>query len=228
MDDCCQSKAGELAQLRERQANVLWIVLAINATMFVLELGAGLLAGSVALQADALDMLGDTFVYGFSLYALHKSDRWRAISATLKGGIMALFGVGVLVQCLGKLLTATPPVAPLMGGMSLIALAANATCLFLLTRHKSDDINMRSTWLCSRNDIIANTSVLGAALLVALTHSFWPDVIVSVMITALFLRSAWAVLYDARTELRRTQPARPLALCAAGICPSSACQCVAG
>jgi cation diffusion facilitator family transporter len=235
VDTCCNDKACELEKLRERQTRTLCIVLGINGVMFCLEMLVGILAGSVALQADSLDMLGDTLVYGFSLYAIHKSERWRAGSALLKGGIMAVFGLGVLFESGYKLLAGGVPESSLMGMMGVLALLANAICLVLLTRHKSDDLNMRSTWLCSRNDIIANASVLVAAALVASTHSIWPDVLVGVIITTIFLQSAAHVLREAGTELRRPRqqavpptlielmPMQPL--CAAGTCPANACRC---
>jgi len=208
MESCCQNKAGELEALRGRQARVLWLVLGINAVMFGTEFVGGWLAGSVALQADGLDMLGDTLVYGFSLVALTRSTRWKASAALLKGGIMGIFGLGVLGQVVYKVVYGGVPVAPLMGGLALIALIANATCLVLLTRHRNDDLNLRSTWLCSRNDIIANTGVILAAGSVYLTTSKLPDILISLVITYLFLRSAWSVLRAALSELR-TQHAAP-------------------
>jgi len=210
MDSCCQNKASELDALRGRQARVLWLVLGINAVMFVAELVGGWLAGSVALQADSLDMLGDTLVYGFSLVALARSARWKASAALFKGGIMGVFGLGVFGQVVYKMLYGGVPVAPLMGGMALIALAANATCLVVLTRHRNDDLNLRSTWLCSRNDIIANTGVILAAGSVYVTTSKVPDILISLVITIMFLASAWSVLRAALAELRGTpQRAHP-------------------
>jgi Co/Zn/Cd efflux system component len=117
----------------------------INGGMFLTELAAGLAAGSVAVLADSLDMLGDALVYGFSLYVVRRNGRWRACAALLKGGIMLLFGLGVLGQIAWKLFTRELPTVPLMGGVGLAALAANSLCLFLLATHRADDINMRST-----------------------------------------------------------------------------------
>jgi cation diffusion facilitator family transporter len=205
MDSCCQDKACELDELRERQSTVLWIVLGINAVMFVVEFVAGWVASSVALQADSLDMLGDTLVYGFSLFALMRSGRWKSSAALLKGVIMATFGFGVLAEAVYKILYGAAPEATLMGATALIALGANAVCLVLLTRHRNDDLNMRSTWLCSRNDIIANTGVVLAAGSVYVTTSKVPDIVISLVITYLFLRSAWYVLHAAYAELRSTQ-----------------------
>jgi cation diffusion facilitator family transporter len=207
MDNCCQDKAGELERLREQQSKVLWVVLVINAVMFLFEISAGILAGSVALLADSLDMLGDAIVYGFSLVALTRSPRWKASAAFLKGMIMAVFGLGVLAQTGYKLLFGGTPDAQLMSTTGFVVLAANATCLYMLTRHRNDDLNMRSTWLCSRNDIIANTGVILAAGSVYLTTSKWPDVIISFIITFVFLKSAWYVLHAAVNELRTHQQA---------------------
>jgi Co/Zn/Cd efflux system component len=223
MDNCCQNKEHELTALRGRQARVLWIVLVINAIMFVLEMSVGLLARSVALQADSLDMLGDTLVYGFSLYVVARSARWRAGAALLKGGIMAAFGVGVLLEAFSRLSAPAVPIAPLMGGMALLALLANAVCLALLTRHRADDINLRSTWLCSRNDIVANVGVLLAAGAVVLTRSMWPDLIISLVITGVFLQSAASVINGAIFELRMTE--RVVRACPTGTCPADACVC---
>lgn len=230
MDNCCHDKASELEDLRDRQSKTLWIVLVINGVMFCLELVVGLLAGSVALQADSLDMLSDTLVYGFSLYAIGKSSHWRAGSALLKGIIMAIFGIGVLIQSGYKFFAGGVPESNYMFFMSILALTANTSCLLLLSRHKADDINMRSTWLCSRNDIIANTSVFLAAALVAITQSKLPDLAVGLLITIIFLKSAISIIGDSVRELRLpvTLPSSldPIQeFCQAGICPAHACEC---
>jgi cation diffusion facilitator family transporter len=205
MDECCEAKTHELAALRARQAGVLVIVMAVNAVMFCVEFGAGLLAGSTALLADSLDMLGDSLVYGFSLFVLHRSLVWRVRAALAKGGIMAAFGVGVLLEAAFSLRTGVPPVVPVMAAMGALALVANAFCFSLLWRHRADDINLRSTWLCSRNDLIANGAVLVAAGLVAWFESFWPDVIVGIAIAILFLRTAILVLRESLAEISRAQ-----------------------
>jgi Co/Zn/Cd efflux system component len=225
MDDCCPPSAELVRDAQRRRALVL--VLAINATMFVVELGAGLLAGSVALQADSLDMLGDALVYGFSLAVVARSIVWRARAAVLKGGIMLLFGLAVLGQVALRLLTGVPPrpdIVSLTGGLALVA---NATCLAVLYRHRADDINMHSTWVCSRNDIIANVSVIVSAGGVALFASVWPDVLVSLAIVALFLRSAVKVLGAGASEMRSAQRQPAIPLCPNRLCPAAACQCPA-
>ncbi len=206
MSDCCTQAGCEVERLRERQRGVLVAVLAINVVLFVFEFGAGIVASSTALIADSLDMLGDALVYGFSLYVVGRDDLWKARSATLKGVVMAAFGVLVLGQAVYKVLFPAVPSALVIEAVAFVALLGNATCLALLWRHRGDDINMRSVWLCSRNDIIANVSVLGAGVGVWLLASQWPDIIVGVGIAALFLRSAASVLRDAameRVRLRR-------------------------
>jgi len=205
MDDCCEAKAGELDLIRSRHGRVLGAVLAINALMFIVEFVAGVVAHSSALLADSLDMLGDSFVYGFSLFVVHRSLTWKARAALLKGGIMALFGVAILVEVAFKLQSAAPPEVPTMAAIGLLALAANALCFVLLWRHRADDINFRSTWLCSRNDLIANVAVLAAAALVAWSGSGWPDILVGLGIAILFLRTAAGVLRESFAELGRAR-----------------------
>ena len=200
-DSCCEGKSDELVGLREKQARVLWIVLAVNAVLFVAEFGVGWAAHSTALLADSLDMLGDALVYAFSLWVLHRGTRWRARAALSKGLVQAAFGIFVLGQAAWKLGGSAEVDASAMGVMGMLALAGNSWCFYLLCSHRSDDLNMRSTWLCSRNDLVANTAVLGAAALVALLNSKWPDVIVGVAIAALFLRTAVTVIGEARREL---------------------------
>lgn len=204
MADCCNDKACEIEALRNRQSATLKVVLGINAAMFAVEITAGLLSGSVSLVADSLDMLGDALVYIFSLYVVARSARMKAISAMLKGSIMAAFGLFVLGQAIYKIIVPEVPVFEAIGAIGLLALVANSICLLLLWRHRADDINMRSVWLCSRNDIIANISVLVAALGVWLTYSGWPDIVVGLSIAVLFLRSALYVLRESITELRTT------------------------
>lgn len=185
-----------------RQRRVLQIVLGINGAMFLVEFGAGLLAGSTALLADSVDMLGDALVYGFSLYVVSRGSVWQARAALLKGTVMAVFGLGVLAEAVLKIVRGIVPAAGLMGGIGLLALVANAVCLFLLWRCRADDINMRSAWLCSRNDVMANVGVLVAAGAVALTGSAWPDIAVGLLIAGLFVISATSVVRAARRALR--------------------------
>jgi cation diffusion facilitator family transporter len=199
---CCDDSACVVGQLQARQSRTLKWVLAINGVMFGVEFSAGLAAGSVALMADSLDMLGDALVYALSLYAVRRGTRWKVGAALVKGLVMAAFGVFVLAQLAYRIGHAVPPETGLMGGIGALALAANLVCLRLLTRHRNEDINMRSVWLCSRNDIIANVAVLVAAGLVLVTQQAWPDWLVGLGIAALFLHSAWRVLGQAMGQLR--------------------------
>jgi cation diffusion facilitator family transporter len=202
MANCCNDKACELEALLGRQSSTLKIVLAINAVMFVVELTAGLIGHSVSLVADSLDMLGDALVYGFSLYVVARGARMKAKAALLKGFIMLGFGLFVLGQAIYRIAIPQLPVFETIGAFGLLALAANGICFWLLWSHREDDINMSSVWLCSRNDIIANVSVLFAAAGVWLTHSGWPDIAVGLALAALFLRSALHVLRESFRELR--------------------------
>jgi cation diffusion facilitator family transporter len=205
MSDCCSDKACELEALRRRQASTLKIVLGINAAMFAVEFWAGLVSGSVSLLADSLDMLGDTLVYGFSLYAVAESQRTKAFSALLKGIIMAAFGLFALGQAIHKLALPYVPAFEAIGVIGFAALVANSICFALLWRHRADDINMSSVWLCSRNDIIANASVIAAAAGVWVTGRGWPDILVGTAIAILFVKSAFTVLAGSTRELRRAQ-----------------------
>ena len=193
-EHCCQHKEAALVKLKQRQARVLWIVLAINLVMFVVEFGAGLRAGSLALTGDSLDMLGDALVYGTSLYVIHRSAKAQASAALLKGIIMFGFAIAVCARAVYQFVAGATPTAEIMGVVGLLALVANLICLLLLTRHRQDNLNMSSVWLCSRNDIIANTSVLAATGLVLLTQSPLPDLLVGLLLTVVFARSAGTVL----------------------------------
>lgn len=202
MANCCDDKACEIDALRARQSATLKLVLVINAVMFVVEITAGFISGSISLLADSLDMLGDALVYGVSIYVVARGVRAKAVAALCKGGVMAMFGIFVLGQAIYKALFPQVPAFEVMGTIGMTALVANSLCLFLLWQHRTDDINMQSVWLCSRNDIIANVSVLLAAAGVWLTASWWPDVVIGFALAILFLRSAVFVLRGAAAQLR--------------------------
>jgi Co/Zn/Cd efflux system component len=197
MDTCCEVRAVPPGQRR-----VLHVALWINAAMFMLESGAGLAASSTALLADSVDMLGDAIVYGFSLYAVGRGPVWQSRAAFLKGLVMAAFGVGILVQVALKLTRGLTPGVETMSVVGLLALVANLVCLRLLWRHREDDVNMRSAWICSRNDVIGNVSVLVAAAAVWLSGSPWPDIIVGLLVAGVFGRSAVGVLTEASRSYR--------------------------
>lgn len=204
MDDCCSRKGAELERLalQADQRRVLLVVLAINATMFVAEFGAGIAAGSSALMADAVDMLGDALVYAVSLFALQRSAQWKAGAAMFKGVFILLMGIGIAVDVAIKAVAGVPPLTGLMVLFGALALVANLVCLRLLWRFRAQDVNMASTFECSRNDVLSNCGVLLAAGLVALTASPWPDLVVGAAIALLFLRSAFSVIRDAKPQLR--------------------------
>ena len=201
-EHCCQHKAKELEKLQKRQAKILWVILIINALMFVVEFSGGIRAASLSLTGDSLDMLGDALVYGCSLYVIQKGKKAQARSAILKGGIMFITAITVFARATYQLFAQTVPTVQLMGKIGILALVANLICFLLLIRHRNDNINMSSVWLCSRNDIIANTSVLLTAGLVFLTGSFLPDFILGLLLTVVFAQSAGKVLTQARAELR--------------------------
>ncbi|MGE0681799.1 MAG: cation diffusion facilitator family transporter [Candidatus Binatia bacterium] len=201
MHDCCESKAHEITALRTDYGHVLKVVFAINLVMFFMEFGGGLLARSTALLADSLDMFGDAAVYAVSLYVLHKSEQWQARAALLKGLLMAGFGAAVLVEVLQKVIAGVVPTASLMSMFGLLALLANTTCAVMLLRFRTGEINMRSTWVCSRNDVIANLGVVVAALGVAATRSAWPDILIGTLIAAIFFYSSFGVLRDSFRQL---------------------------
>jgi Co/Zn/Cd efflux system component len=210
MASCCNDKSCAIEQLHLRQGATLKTVLILNAVMFVVELIAGLRAGSVSLLADSLDMLGDALVYGFSLWVIGRGLLWKARAATAKAGVMAGFGLFVLAELIYKLLLPQSPGFETMGAIGGLALAVNSLCFGLLWRHRAEDINMRSVWLCSRNDLFANFAVLLAALAVWQTASPWPDLVVGAFICGLFLHSAWAVATEARRELRAAHHMLPI------------------
>jgi cation diffusion facilitator family transporter len=212
MTSCCEDKSCEIGALRERHARVLYVVLVINALMFVVEGAAGWLSHSTSLLADALDMLGDALVYGFSLFVLSRSSRWQASAAAVKGAFMLAFGVGVLAEGAYKIANPVMPNVEAMGYVGAAALLANLTCFALLYRHRSDNLNMSSTWLCSRNDLVANVGVLLAAAASYLLVSHWPDILVGVTIAGLFLASAASVSRDAIRALRAPPGPQPMTL----------------
>jgi Co/Zn/Cd efflux system component len=206
-DDCCSRKGDTLAALalKKDQRRVLVIVMTINFAMFAIEFG-GILAHSSALMADSVDMFGDAVVYALSLYALHRGARWEAGAALIKGALILVFGLAVLIEIAQKLSHGAAPSSTLMLGFGSAALAANLACLAMLWRFRDQNVNMSSTFECSRNDVASNAGVLAAAGLVAATASAWPDIAVGAVIAAIFLRSAWRVLSQAWPAWRAARP----------------------
>ncbi len=213
-DDCCSRKGDTIAQLGRKadQRRVLIVVLVINFVMFVAEFGGGVFARSSALMADSVDMLGDAVVYALSLYALSRGPRWEAGAALAKGGIILVFGIAVVFEIVNKVINGVPPSSTLMLAFGSAALIANLTCLAMLWRFRSENVNMSSTFECSRNDVASNVGVLAAAGVVAMTGAAWPDIAVGGIIALIFLRSAWRVLAEAIPAWRQAGPMLPRVL----------------
>lgn len=201
--NCCHDcPAPDPQRGRQAYRQVLWIVLAINLAMFAVEIGAGLAAGSASLQADALDFLGDAANYVISLFVVGMALRYRAMAAFAKGATMGVFGLWVIGVTGWHALHGTLPHAFTMGAVGLAALAANAASFGLLWAYRGGDANMRSAWICTRNDVLGNLAVLLAALGVFGSGAGWPDVIVAASMAALALQGAVVVLRHAGGELR--------------------------
>lgn len=199
MAGCCNHETrfdGMSADYKRR----LWAVIAINAAMFVVEMSAGHAARSQALQADALDFLGDAMTYGLSLAVIGASVRVRANAALLKGTSLLLMGMWVFGATVWRVFVVGVPEAQIMGGVGVMALAANLTSVWLLMRYKDGDANVRSVWLCSRNDAIGNVAVMLAAVGVAATGTGWPDLAVAGLMAGLFLSSATQIFRQALAE----------------------------
>src|SRR5713101_1110776 len=202
---CCHHCDDDPQRDNAAYRRVLWVVLAINAAMFAVEIGAGLAAGSASLQADALDFLGDAANYAISLLVVGMALRYRAMAALAKGATMAAFGLWVLGTVVWHALHGTLPSAFTMGTVGVAALAANAAAFGLLWAHRGGDANMRSAWICTRNDVLGNLAVLLAAAGVFGTGTGWPDIAVAAVMAALALQGAAMVLRQAWKELRSTR-----------------------
>jgi Co/Zn/Cd efflux system component len=204
-DHCCAPPPLNLGTRNEVRAyrRVLWAVLGINAAMFAVEVGAGVAAGSASLQADALDFLGDAANYAISLFVVGMALRYRALAALAKGATMGVFGLWVTATLIWHIAHGTLPSAFTMGAIGFTALLANAASFALLWTYRAGDANMRSAWVCTRNDVVGNLAVLAAAAGVLGTGTGWPDVVVAAIMAALALQGATAVAKQALAELRR-------------------------
>lgn len=200
-DQCCADKSGKTALNDPKWRRVLWIALVINAGMFAVEIAAGVAADSRALQADALDFLGDAANYAISLGVAGMALAWRARAALFKAATMLAFGLGVLGATLWSFLDGTTPHAETMGVVGAAALAANVAVALMLYRWRTGDANMRSVWICSRNDAIGNLAVLAAALGVFGTGRGWPDLAVAAIMAGLAIWGSLEVFRQARGEL---------------------------
>ena len=204
MSGCCDGGCSIDALREERQRGTLKIVLGINAVMFVVIAAAALYGGSTALLADSLDNFGDAITYALSLYAVARGAGTKAKVALFKGMLILVAALVVAAQIIYKLFVPGLPIFEIMGAFSLLGLAANSACLFLLWRHRNEDVNMNSVWECSRNDIASNISVFLTAGAVWLTGSGWPDIVIATGLVLLLLRSAVRVISSAMVELRES------------------------
>src|SRR5712671_8117176 len=209
-DSCCAPPPLDLGPKKQDRAYrlVLFTVLAINAVMFGVEVIAGVAAGSASLQADALDFLGDAANYGISLLVVGMALRYRAMAAFAKGVSMGAFGLWVIATVVWHAVQGTLPSAVMMGAVGFAALTANAVSFGILWFYRTGDANMRSAWICTRNDVLGNLAVLLAALGVFGTGSGWPDIIVAVIMAALAIQGAALVIRQANAELRTGEFAR--------------------
>jgi Co/Zn/Cd efflux system component len=187
----------------QSQRQVLYWLLGINATMFVIEMGIGLFADSTALIADSLDMLADAVVYGVALYAIGKSLLHKANAARISGYFQMALGLLIIIDILRRSIYGSEPVSGLMMSMGAIALVANVICLVIIRKEKNDEVHMRASWIFSANDVIANLGVIFAGVLVFWLDSRWPDLIIGVIVSCVVLRGAKMILKDAKNERQR-------------------------
>lgn len=201
---CCDHDSPPATQIANlpRYRRILWVALLINATMFGVEIAASAQSGSLSLLADAIDFAGDALNYGVSLAVLASALAWRARAAILKAVSMIGFGVFILGQALWSVWHGEVPIAATMGVVAALALLANVSVAVMLYTFREGDANMRSVWLCSRNDAIGNLAVMLAALGVFGTASAWPDLLVASLMASLALQGGWQVLRQARAELK--------------------------
>ncbi|MES2414977.1 MAG: cation transporter [Pseudomonadota bacterium] len=198
----CHNHATDTSDYSPRYRKILWIALVVNAAMFAVEIGAGFKSGSVSLLADAIDFFGDAANYAVTLAVLSMGMTWRSWAAVLKGASMLVFGIFVLGKTAWGTLHGVAPEAITMGSIGLLALVANVAVAALLYSYREGDANMRSVWLCSRNDAIGNVAVMLAALGVLGTKTAWPDLAVALVMALLAISGGWSVLRQARGELR--------------------------
>ena len=201
MSGCCDDNCA-IDALRDRQRGTLRVVLGINGVMFLVIIAAALYGNSTALLADSFDNLGDALTYGLSLYAVSRGAAVKAKVALFKGVLIFLAACAVAGQIAYKIFVPSVPIFEVMGAFSLLGLAANSLCLYLLWRHRHEDVNMSSVWECSRNDIASNLAVLLAAGAVWLTNSGWPDILIAIGLVWFLIRSSVRVISSAMAELR--------------------------
>ncbi len=195
------SSCGCEIEIKDReQSRVLILLLAINGVMFIAEITAGIIGDSTALIADSLDMLADATVYAIGLYAVGRSLLVKAKAAHISGIFQIVLGLGVLIDIVRRTITGSEPESVMMIVVGMVALIANTICLALIYKHRQGEVHMRASWIFSKNDVIANLGVIGAGFLVAYTGSFWPDLIIGLLIAVIVIRGGIHIINDARQE----------------------------
>ena len=201
MTACCK-----ISEQKRHRKHILIAVLVINTIMFVAQFGAAMIAHSSSLMADSLDMLGDALTYSISLYAMYRGGNWINKAALFKAGIIAVFGIAILIQAGYKIfIVDLHPRAEVMTMFSLLGLIANLICFYLLTAERDTDVNMRSTWICARNDIVGNCAILLTAGLVYVLHSRWPDIIVGIGFSLFLLWSSTSIWRNVMHKTQETE-----------------------
>lgn len=190
----------EIEASNQTQRKVLIILLALNLSMFLVEIVAGILSDSTALLADSLDMLADATVYSISLYAVAKAPLVKINAALANGAFQLLIGLGLLFEVARRVYFGSDPESMTMMSIGSLALVVNVICFALISRHQNDEVHMRASWICSRNDVIANVGVIAAGFLVVATGSFWPDLIIGALIVSVVLHGSFRILQEALTE----------------------------
>jgi len=201
MSDCCENKSCAIEAMKVNQSKTLKIVLAINVFLFIVVFSSGLIAQSTGLMSESLDDLGDAITYVLSLFVIYKSNQAKARVALFKGILILIGALFVLSQVIQNIIDHTTPIFEIMSIAGVIALVGNLICLYLLTKHKDQDINMSSVWECSRNDIANNIAVIIASLIVWFTQSGWADIVVGLALSIFLLRSSYKVISTAIREI---------------------------
>ncbi len=195
--DCCEADKIDLTKGQNKAlVKVFWIVLSINLLMFFIEAIGGYVSHSNALWADSLDMLSDVFIYGLSLYVLTKGHQAKVKASLLKGYLMFILGLFVVGEAVYKIISPIQPTGEIISMIGVIALVANAICLLLLVRHKDTDLNVKSSWICTRNDVFANGGVIIAGFLVVYFNSMWPDILIGLIIACIVLKSSLDIIRE--------------------------------
>jgi cation diffusion facilitator family transporter len=201
MSDCCENKSCAVEAMKVNQSKTLKMVLAINIFLFVVVFTSGLIAKSTGLMSESLDDLGDAITYALSLFVIYKSNQAKARVALFKGLLILIGALFVLSQVIQHIIDHTTPIFEIMSAVGVIALLGNLTCLYLLTKHKDQDINMSSVWECSRSDIANNVAVIIASIIVWFTHTGWADILVGLALSIFLLRSSYKVITSALKEI---------------------------